>query len=272
MKKMNKFFYYVIITAVLLLFLSPFYLVLLTSLKSNKEIITNSLALPIKISFEAYKKAFEKMNYLKSFGNSIYITTLSVTLILLFSSMCAYIFARKHWKINNIIFMIMVASMIIPFQAIMIPLVRNFAALNIMNNLNTIILFYCGASTPMAVFMFHGFIKNIPLELEEAASIDGCTQYGVFFKIVVPLLKPIGSTILILNALGLWNDFLFPFIVIKSKNLRTLPLTTYIFAGQYATDYALTTAGLVLTIVPIIILYLFMQKHIIEGVSQGAIK
>lgn len=271
-RKLKAIPFYLILLACLILFLAPFYLVVLNSFKTNKEIINNAIALPEALNFDGYTKAFEKMDYLRSFGNSAYVTIISVFFILLLSSMCAYLFARKTWKINKIIFMIMVASMIIPFQTIMIPLVKNFAAWDIMDNLNTVIFFYVGVNAPMAVFMFHGFIKNVPYELEEAAKMDGCTQFGVFFKIVLPLLKPIASTILILDVLGLWNDFLFPFIIIKTQSLRTLPLTTYIFSGQYATNYSLVTAGLVLTILPIIALYLFLQKHIIEGIAQGAIK
>lgn len=124
----------------------------------------------------------------------------------------------------------------------------------------------------MAVFMFHGFLKSIPYELEEAAKIDGCTQAGVFFRIVLPMLKPIASTVFILNFLGTWNDFLAPFIILSDKNVKTLPLMTYMFTGQYFTDYALVLAGLILTMLPILIVYVFMQKNIIEGVAQGAVK
>lgn len=272
MKVLKKIIYYGILTAALLLFLMPFFLILLNSFKSNKEIIKNALALPEKILFSGYAEAFRKMNYLKSFGNSFYVTLLSVLIIVLLSSMCAYFFARKNWKINQFIFLVMVASMIIPFQTIMIPLVKNFAAVNMMNSLNTVIVFYIGANVPLAVFMFHGFVKGIPYELEEAATVDGCTPIGVFFRIVFPMLKPIVATVIILDVLAMWNDFLLPFIIIKDQAKRTLPLTTYMFVGQYSTNYVLVSCGLVLTILPVIILYLFLQKHVIEGVAQGAIK
>jgi len=141
-----------------------------------------------------------------------------------------------------------------------------------MNNRNTLLFYYAAANTPLAVFMYHGFIKGIPFELEEAAQIDGCTPFGVFFKVVLPLLKPISLTLFILNALWVWNDFLFPYIVLKGKDNATLPLSTFRFVESYFTDYSLTTSGMILTILPIIIVYLFMQKHIVEGVVQGAIK
>lgn len=134
------------------------------------------------------------------------------------------------------------------------------------------IFFYVGANVPMAVFMFHGFMKSIPYELEEAAKIDGCTQVGIFVRIILQLLKPIASTVFILNFFGTWNDFLAPFIILTDNSKKTLPLMTYMFTGQYFTDYALVLAGLILTMLPILIVYIFMQKNIIEGVAQGAVK
>ena len=268
----KKICFYVVFILLLIVFLYPFYLVLLNSLKTNKEVILDSLALPQAPNFEGYQKAFEKMNYLQSFGNSLIVTSLSIFLLVIIPAMCAYLFARKNWKINNIIFMIMVASMIIPFQTIMIPIVKNFSAFDLTDNLFAVVFFYLGAHVSLAVFMYHGFIKNIPYELEEAARIDGCGQLGILFRIIFPMLKPITSTIVILDVLAIWNDFLLPFILLYKNSLKTLPLMTYSFVGQYSTDYSLVTAGLVLTILPIILLYLFLQKQIIEGVSQGAIK
>ena len=268
----KKICFYVVFILLLIVFLYPFYLVLLNSLKTNKEVILDSLALPQAPNFEGYQKAFEKMNYVQSFGNSLIVTSLSIFLLVIIAAMCAYLFARKNWKINNIIFMIMVASMIIPFQTIMIPIVKNFSAFDLTDNLFAVVFFYLGAHVSLAVFMYHGFIKNIPYELEEAARIDGCGQLGILFRIIFPMLKPITSTIVILDVLAIWNDFLLPFILLYKNSLKTLPLMTYSFVGQYSTDYSLVTAGLVLTILPIIILYLFLQKQIIEGVSQGAIK
>lgn len=272
LKTVKKILFYVIFTLFLGAFLYPFYLVILNSLKSNKEVILDSLALPQSISFEGYVKAFGKMNYLQSFGNSLIITVTSIVLLVLISAMCAHLFARNDWKINNIVFMLMVASMIIPFQTIMIPVVKNFSSLNLTDNLFAVVYFYLGAHVSMAVFMYHGFIKNIPYELEEAATIDGCGKMGVLFKIIFPMLKPITSTIVILDVLAIWNDFLLPYVLLYKQSLKTLPLMTFSFVGQYSTDYSLVTSALVLTILPVIILYLFLQKQIIEGVAQGAIK
>lgn len=271
-KTFRKIIFYAAFAVLLCVFLYPFYLVLLNSLKSNKEVILDSLALPEAVSFDGYIKAFEKMNYLQSFSNSLIVTALSIALLVLISAMCAHLFARNKWMINNIIFTLMIASMIIPFQTIMIPVVKNFSSLKLTDNLLAVVYFYLGAHVSMAVFMYHGFIKNIPYELEEAATLDGCGKMGVLFKIIFPMLKPITSTIVILDVLAIWNDFLLPYVLLYKNSLKTLPLMTYSFVGQYSTDYSLVTSALVLTILPIIILYLFLQKQIIEGVAQGAIK
>ena len=209
---------------------------------------------------------------MQTFKNSLIITVLSIVLIVLLAVMCAYFFARNNWKINNILFMIMVASMIIPFQTIMIPIVRNFSAINAVDNIFMVVVFYIGAHISMAVFMFQGFIKNIPVELDEAATIDGCSDFQILFKMIFPLLKPIISTVAVLDILAIWNDFLLPYILLQDNQLKTLPLMTYSFFGQYSVDYSLVCSGLVMSILPVIIIYAFMQRQIIDGVVAGAIK
>lgn len=272
MNKTKKILYYLVLTIALIAFMFPFFLVLLNSLKTNKEVILDPLAFPQGFNLDGFVKAFSKMNYIRSFSNSLFVTLGSIFVLIVIAVMCAHLFARNNWKINNIFFMIMVASMIIPFQTIMIPIVKNFSGFNMTNSLGAVIFFYAGAHVAMAVFMYHGFIKNIPFELEEAASIDGCSEMGILFKIIFPMLKPITSTVVILDVLAIWNDFLLPYVLLYKDNLKTLPLMTFSFVGQYSTDYSLVTAGLILTMLPVIILYLLLQKQIIEGVAQGAIK
>ncbi len=271
-KAAGKAIVYILFTALLILFLVPFLLILLNSFKGNKEIILDPLALPKVLNVEGYGKAFAAMNYLTTFRNSLVITALSIVFIILFAVMCAYFFARNNWKVNHILFMIMVTSMIIPFQTIMIPIVKNFSAINAVDNIFMVVVFYIGANMAMAVFMFQGFIKGIPAELDEAATIDGCTQFQILFRIIFPLLKPIISTVAILDILGIWNDFLLPYILLQSNNLKTLPLMTYSFFSQYSVDYSLVCSGLVMSIIPVIVIYAFLQKQIIDGVVTGAIK
>jgi len=261
---------FLIIAAVF--FIAPFLLVMYNSVKPTREILENPLALPVIFNFANFALAFEKMRFFNAFINSLIITTFSVLITTLFASMHAYSLVRNKWKINRVVFLTMVASMLIPFQAIMIPLVTIYGAIGFFNSKTSLIYMYLGFGASMAVFIYHGFIKSIPLELEEAAMIDGCSKYYTFFKIVRPLLKPATMTIAILNILWIWNDFLLPSLVLIAAEQRTLPLSTFYFFGTYTVDYGLLMAGLMMTILPVIILYIFMQKYIIQGVMQGAIK
>ena len=164
--------------------------------------------------------------------------------------------------------------MVIPFQVIMIPLVSIYGGqLHLLNHRMTLILMHVGFSTAMSVFMYHGFIKSsIPLSLEEAARLDGCSRHQTFFRIVLPLLKPTTATLVILYAMGLWNDFLLPSLVLTKKELYTLPIATQMFYGTYSSDLGLIMASLIMVVIPVIILYLFLQKYIIAGVVAGAVK
>jgi raffinose/stachyose/melibiose transport system permease protein len=261
-----------IMTIILALYIVPFLFVLLNSFKSRTDILTNPIQLPNSISFMNYAEAYKKMNFMKSISNSFMITLASVLIIILFSAMTAYYFVRVKTRFNNFMFILMVTSMIIPFQGIMIPLVTIYGSLGLLNSQGTLVFMYLGFGSSLAVFMYHGFIKNIPLELEEAAMIDGATRFRTFLTIVFPLLKPITMTIVTLDVLWIWNDFLLPSLVLMQADMRTLPLSTFYFFDTYTVDYGLLMAGLMLTIIPVLILYLFLQKHIIAGVLQGSIK
>lgn len=269
-----KYVKYILIYFLLILFIIPFYLMLINSFKTTQQFVDNPFSLPSinKVGFDNYFSAFDKMNFSRAFGNSITITTIGVFFVILTSSMAAYFLVRHKWKINKIIFAILVASMIVPFQAVMIPLVSIYGRLDLMNSKWALIFMYMGFGQGFAIFIFHGFIKNIPLEMEESALIDGCNKLQSFFNIVLPLLKPVIMTVLILDVLWIWNDYLLPSLVLLSPSERTLPLSTYSFFNTYSVDYAPLMAGIVLTIIPVLVAYLFSQKYIIKGVVQGAIK
>ena len=258
-------------------YMFPFIMVVINSLKEKRDIIKSpfSWLFTIKgLSFDNFVKAFTQMDFLNAFKNSLIVTVSSTVLVTLLAAMLAYYIVRHNNKISKITFALMVASMIIPFQAIMIPLVSIYGGtLNVLNHRVTLIFMHVGFSMAMSVFMFHGFIKgNIPIALEEAAYIDGCNHAQIFFKIVFPLLKPIISTMVILNSLAFWNDYLLPSLVLTDKELLTLPLSTYSFYGTYSADYGTIMAGLLLCVIPILILYVILQKQIIGGVVSGAVK
>jgi len=264
------------LTVVFLFYLTPFVMVVINSLKQKRDIIKNPFSLnpEMGMSLENYAKAFEKMNYVKVFGNSLLITGMSTLIVIMLSSMCAYYIVRAKNKGANLIYALMIASMIIPFQSLMIPLVSIYGAkLQLMNNRGMLIYMHVGFAMSMSVFMFSGFIKSgVPVSLEEAAYLDGCSKFQTFTKVVFPLLKPTTSTLIILNVLAFWNDYLLPSLVLGKKELYTLPLSTYAFYGTYSADFGTIMAALVLTLAPILILYLFLQKQIISGVVAGAVK
>ena len=265
------------LTLIFIAYMFPFLMVIINSLKQKRDIIKSpfSWLFTIKgLSFDNFIKAFTQMDFLNAIKNSLLVTGAATILVTVLASMLAYYIVRHRNVISNITFVLMVASMIIPFQAIMIPLVSIYGgALNILNHRATLVFMHTGFSMAMSVFMFHGFIKgNVPIALEEAACIDGCTHVQTFFGIVFPLLKPIISTLVILNALAFWNDFLLPSLVLTDKKLLTLPLSTYSFYGTYSADYGTIMAGLLLCILPILLLYVVLQKQIIGGVVAGAVK
>jgi len=257
---------------VMILFVFPFVLLIVNSFKANQAITSDPLGLPNSVQFDNYVNAFDKMGYVSAFSNSLLITIAGVLLIALFAAMTAHYFVRHNSKVNQYLFFLMVAAMIIPFQAIMIPLVKIYGSLSLLDNKWSLIYMYIGFGSPLAVFIYHGFIKSIPLELEEAALMDGCGRVQTFFRIVLPVLLPTTVTISVLNVLWIWNDFLLPSLVLTSSEQRTLPLSTFYFYGTYTVDYGPLMAGLVLTLLPVLIVYLFAQKYIIQGVMQGAIK
>ena len=259
-----------------LFYMMPFILVIINSLKRKVNIVKNPLMLidDKGVQLVNYVKAFTEMDFGAAFFNSILITGVSVFLILLCSSMTAYLFVRTNWLACRIFFALIVAYMVVPFQVIMIPLVSIYGNIfGILNSRATLIFMNLGFGTGMAIFMCHGFIKtNVPMALEEAAKIDGCTRLQIFFKIILPLMKPILSTITILNTLGLWNDYLLPNLVLGKKALYTLPLAIRTFYGTFSNDLGKIMAALVMIVAPIIVVYIFLQKYIIGGVVAGAVK
>ena len=262
---------------VFIAYMFPFLMVVINSLKEKRDIIKSpfSWLFTIKgLSFDNFEKAFTQMDFLNAFKNSLIVTVSATVLVTILAAMLAYYIVRHNNAVSKLTFALMVASMIIPFQAIMIPLVSIYGGtLNILNHRLTLIFMHTGFSMAMSVFMFHGFIRgNVPIALEEAACIDGCTRSQTFFKIVLPLLKPIMSTLVILNSMAFWNDFLLPSLVLTDKKLLTLPLSTYSFYGTYSADYGTIMAGLLLCVIPIMILYVALQKQIIGGVVAGAVK
>jgi raffinose/stachyose/melibiose transport system permease protein len=269
---LNLFVLELIGIVIALLFLIPFYFVIVNSLKSFAEILINSSSLPKKLYFGNYSKVWTIMNFPRVFLNSLLITVFSNVGLILISSLAAHRMVRFPTKFNQILFAAFVAAMVIPFQSIMIPLVRVADKAGLMNSIPGLVVCYLGFGVMLNVFLYHGFVKSIPKEIEESAVVDGSNPYGVFVRIVFPLLKPMSITIIILNSLWIWNDFLLPSLILNSPELRTIPLSTFSFFGQYTKQWDLALAALVLGVTPIVIFFLALQKHIIEGITAGSVK
>ncbi|RAP74081.1 carbohydrate ABC transporter permease [Paenibacillus montanisoli] len=256
-----------------LLFLTPFYFIIANSFKTLGEILINAASWPTEYNWDNYSKVWKQINFPLVFTNSLLITVFSVAGIVLISTMCAYRLVRRPTAFNNLLFNALVASMIIPFQSIMLQLVRVTSLIELRGHMYGIVACYLGFGLPLSMFLFHGFIKSVPIEIEEAAVVDGSSPYGVFWRIVFPLLSPIIVTVVILNTLWIWNDYLLPVLVIGgNKNLTTIPLGITKFFGQYTKQWNLALPGLAIGIAPVIAFFLFLQKYIVEGITAGSIK
>lgn len=276
-RRRKNIIFIIMLIVVFLLFIAPFLLVLINVFKTKGDITANPLALIGEhgFTFKNFPEAMSKMDFLNVFKNSAIITTCATILTIIVSAMASFVIVRNSkWKASSILFALMIASMVIPFQVLMVPMVSVYGGVfEVLNSRITLILMHTGFSVSMATFMFHGAIRsNIPIELEEAALIDGCTRWQTFWKVVFPLLKPTIATVAIIDAMAFWNDYLLPSLVLTDKEIYTIPIATQAFYGTYSTDIGLVMAALLLAMLPILILYIFLQKYIVAGVTSGAVK
>lgn len=251
----------------------PIYYLIVTTLKSPQEAMSNPLALPKVFKFENYVTAWNNMEFPRSFGNTLFITVTAVTLIVIFGGMAGYALARTKTKLGNRMFLFFLAGLVVPFQMNIVSLYKIVKSLHLMNSAFAVILVNVAINTPQAIFLFKEFIEaTIPKELEEAADIDGCSVITKYFKIVLPLLKPVMSTVIILVTLNVWNEFLTPLLFLQSRENGVILQEVSRNIGQFSTDWTALFPMLMLGVAPLIIFYIFMQKYIIAGVTGGAVK
>jgi raffinose/stachyose/melibiose transport system permease protein len=255
-----------------LLWMFPLLMGLLNSFKTRAELFTNVLSLPSVWNLDNYVRSFKRMRYLKSLANTALIAGGGMAGIVLFSSMAGWVLSRVRTRLSAFLFSAFVFSMLIPFHSIMIPLYQVARVLRLSNSIGGLGIIYSGLGVGMAVFMYHGFVKTIPRELEDAAAIDGCSPAATFFLVVFPLLLPITATICIMNVLWMWNDFLLPLIMLRDSSKYTLLLSTNMLFGQYASDWPAILSALILTVIPVIALYALLQRQILKGIVDGALK
>lgn len=256
------------------IFLFPIFIVLINSFKLKFSIATAPFTLPTAETFSGianYTEGIKNTGFLQAFGWSLFITLFSVAAIIVFTSMTAWYITRVKSRFNSILYYALVFSMIVPFQMVMFTMSKTANVLGLDNPLG-IILIYLGFGAGLSVFMFSGFIKTVPRGIEEAATIDGCNTFQVFWRVVFPVLKPTAITIAILNTMWIWNDYLLPYLVI-GNDYKTIPIAVQYLKGGYGSvDMGAMMAMLVLSIVPVVIFYLSSQKYIIKGVAAGAVK
>jgi raffinose/stachyose/melibiose transport system permease protein len=257
-----------------LLFLSPIFIVLINSFKGKFSISDEPFKFPNSktfVHFENYSSGIDKTNFMHAAGWSLFITVGSVAVILLLTSMTAWFITRVKNRFHTTLYYIFAFSMIVPFQMVMFTMTKVANLLHLDNPVGIIVI-YLGFGAGLSVFLFSGFVKSIPIELEEAAMIDGCNPLSTFFRVVMPVLKPILVTVGILNTMWIWNDYLLPYLVIGTE-YKTIPVAIQYLKGGYGSiDMGAMMAMLVLAIIPIVVFYLFCQKYIIEGVVAGAVK
>ncbi|MBR2489482.1 MAG: carbohydrate ABC transporter permease [Clostridia bacterium] len=265
---------FLILLIMSVVFLFPIFIILINSFKLKFSIATSPFTMPTAETFSGfvnYTQGINNTGFLQAFGWSLFITLFSVAAIIIFTSMTAWYITRVKSVFNSILYYALVFSMIVPFQMVMFTMSKTANVLGLDNPIG-IILIYLGFGSGLSVFMFSGFIKNVPRGIEEAATIDGCNTFQVFWRVVFPVLKPTAITVAILNTMWIWNDYLLPYLVI-GNDYKTIPIAVQYLKGGYGSvDMGAMMAMLVLSIVPVVIFYLTSQKYIIKGVAAGAVK
>ncbi|MCD9020772.1 carbohydrate ABC transporter permease [Cohnella silvisoli] len=254
-----------------LVYLFPIYLILINSFKSFRDIFESPLSFPASFYLDNYTKAWKASDFLQTLLNNVTVTALTIAGVVVFTSMAGYKLSRDKSKLSWFFYILFTFPFLIPLYSYMIPLVQLVKQFHIENSPASLSLIYVSTSS-FALFMFHGFVKSIPVELDESAYMDGCSQIRLFFSIVFPLLKPAISSVAILFSLWTWNDFLLPFLILTDKDAFTITIKVFQMFGMYGSEWDVITASLVLASMPIVILYVILQKYIVSGIAAGAIK
>lgn len=273
-KKVKDFLFQLFMIVLIVILFYPVLMIFFMSMKDDMEILMSPLSLPKGFRFENYKKAFAQMDFIRVFLNSLFITTTSVFVGTVSYCIAGYalVRAKKHRWIFMVMYAMFLLGLVLPAQSTLIPLLYLYKVMGLMNTYKGITLLYICGGASFSILLITGFINTVPITLEEAASLDGCTPFGIFFRIVFPLLKPIISTLVIINAVNIWNDFFNPLMFMSGKAGRTITLAVYMFKGQYSTQWNVLFAGLMLATLPMMLLYFVLQKYMIAGMTSGAVK
>jgi len=250
----------------------PILLMLLTSLKGNREIFTNPYGLPHIFNLDNYIKLIKISNYLVYFKNSIIVAVTSIFLILIISSLASFVIAKYRFMGDRFLYFYFIAGLIIPIKLGTIGILKTMITLHLFDNIASLVIVNVAMGIPFGVFVLTDFIRMIPEELSNSARIDGCSEPKIFYKIIVPLIRPALAAVAIINFIPIWNDFWFPLVLIRSDNIKTVPLATALLYGQYETNFGLIFAVLSMASLPVIIFYLILSRQFIKGLTAGALK
>lgn len=256
-----------------LLFLYPLILTVINSFKSFAEVMSDVIALPQSFTFENYTYVWKAVNYPRLFLNNTVITVIGLLGIVLFSSIAAYKLSRTNSRMSGVVYMLCIIPMLIPFQSIMLTVLQIAKTLHLSESTWGLGIQYWGFGAPLAIFIYHGFVKGIPREIDESATIDGASGFRLFFSVIFPLLKSVTTTIIIIDVMWIWNDFLLPLLMVNgSPATKTLTLAAYTFVGQYTSDWQYAMTAMVMAVLPSIVVFILLQKYIVRGVVAGAVK
>ncbi len=261
-----------IMSGYVLLILYPLLNMVMSSFKSNRAILTTPFALPEAFSFKTFKTVWIDKGFSHYFMNSLFVTGIAMAFVLLFGSMASYGISRYTYKGNTLVYMLFLSGIMLPLKAAIIPLFLLVKTLGLINSRWSVILIFMAMGLPSTVFILAGFMKAIPLELEYAAKIDGCNDFRIYRSIIMPMVAPAIALVTIYNSVPIWNDFFFPLVFLQSNSVKTLPVGLSTFFGQHSTNWSLLFTGLSIAILPMLILYLFMSKYFIKGMTAGAVK
>lgn len=271
-KKINMWILAAIMLIIGIIFFIPIYSVIVISFKTTKELIYTPLALPESLYLQNFKDAWKMLNLGVVYKNSLVVTLVAVVLRILLASMASFPLAKKINRFNKFLYVFFLSGLMVPIYTVLVPLLRLIKNMGLINSHAGLIVVYCAMGMPFAIFMLTGFVKSIPDELLDAATIDGCSVYRTFWTIIFPLLKTAVTTLFILDFLSIWNDFLLPMLTLSDNSLKTVTVAMYSFYGEYGTRWEMTFAAYTLAILPIMVIYMLLQKNIVNGIMIGAVK
>jgi raffinose/stachyose/melibiose transport system permease protein len=270
--RLQSYIRWALVVLLSVFYLYPLYMLVVLSFKSNENMFSSAFGLQGAFHFSNYIEAWTRSNFAKAFLNSSLISSVSVLIIILIGAMASYPLARRTGRLSAFLSLFFVAGLIVPMQLNLIPLFKMMHSLQLNQSQLGVILLYISFGMPLTIFLFTSFMRSLPLELEEAAQIDGSSPSGIFFKILFPLLKPVAASVLILQFLNIWNDFVLPVVFLNTEELRTVQVAVYSFAGRYSNDWAHMFPMIVICVAPVMLLYIFLQRFIISGIMSGAVK